>query len=100
MGLLQMKTISSACADSGGKEYTMNQKADKTLNIIKPFTLNRPEYPVNYKTKKTLCALLDEGHFETHISAFKRLIHPAEHFCINCGRSAVSEKNLCNPEKF
>ena len=78
----------------------MNQKADKAFNIIRPFTLNRPEYAVNYKTKKTLCALLDEGYIEAHTYAFKKLIHPAAHFCMNCGRSAVSEKNSCNPEKF
>ena len=78
----------------------MNQKADKALNIIRPFTLNRPEYAVNYKTKKTLCALLDEGYIEAHTDAFKKLVQPAAHFCMNCGRSAVSEKNLCNPEKF
>jgi hypothetical protein len=53
-----------------------------------------------HKTKKTLCALLDEGFIESHTQAFKKLIQPAAHFCMNCGRSAVSGKNLCNPEKL
>jgi len=78
----------------------MNPKADKSLNLIRPFTLNPPEYPVNYKTEKTLCALLDEGYIESHTQAFKKLIQPAAHFCINCGQSAVSDKNLCNPQKL
>ena len=78
----------------------MNRKADKTLNIIRPFILNRPEYTMIHKTKKTLCALLDEGFIESHTQAFKKLIRPAAHFCMNCGRSAVSEKNLCNPKKL
>jgi hypothetical protein len=49
---------------------------------------------------KTLCALQEEGFIETHEEYFKRLIQPAGFFCKNCGRSAVSEKNLCNPEKL
>jgi len=53
-----------------------------------------------HKTKKTLCALLDEGFIESHAQAFKKLIRPAAHFFMNCGRSAVSGKNLCNPEKL
>lgn len=51
-------------------------------------------------TEKTLCALKEEGFIENQTEAFKKLIQPAAHFCKNCGRSAVSEKNLCNPEKL
>jgi hypothetical protein len=40
---------------------------------------------------KTLCALQEEGY---------KLIQPARFFCKNCGRSAVSQDNLCNPEKL
>jgi hypothetical protein len=50
--------------------------------------------------EKTLCALQEEGFIESNTKAFKKLIRPAAHFCKNCGRSAVKEKNLCNPEKL
>jgi hypothetical protein len=49
---------------------------------------------------KTLCALQEEGYIESHTEKFKKLIQPAGFFCRNCGRSAVSEKNLCNPGKL
>ena len=47
---------------------------------------------------KTLCALKEEGFIESHTEEFIKLIQPARYFCKNCGRSAVSEKKLCNPE--
>ena len=47
---------------------------------------------------KTLCALQEEGYIDNHTEAFIKLIQPATHFCKNCGRSAVNQKNLCNPE--
>ena len=49
---------------------------------------------------KTLCALQEEGYIESHTKKFMKLIQPAHYFCKNCGRSAVSEKNLCNPKKL
>ena len=49
---------------------------------------------------KTLCALQEEGFIESHTEDYKKLIQPAQFFCKNCGRSAVSENNLCNPEKL
>ena len=49
---------------------------------------------------KTLCALQEEGYIESHTEDFKKLIQPARFFCKNCGRSAVSQNNLCNPEKL
>jgi len=49
---------------------------------------------------KTLCALQEEGYIETNTEAFIKLIKPAGHFCQNCGRSAVSANNLCNPESL
>ena len=51
-------------------------------------------------TEKTLCALQEEGFIESETEMFKKLIQPAAHFCMNGGRSAVNEKNLCNPEKL
>ena len=49
---------------------------------------------------KSLCALQEEGYIESNMEDFKKLIQPAHFFCKNCGRSAVSENNLCNPEKL
>ena len=50
--------------------------------------------------EKTLCALKEEGFIESNTDIFKKLIQPAAHFCRNCGRSAASDKNLCNAEKL
>jgi hypothetical protein len=50
--------------------------------------------------EKTLCALQEEGFIESDTAAFKKLIQPAAYFCKNCGRSAVRDKKLCNPEKL
>jgi hypothetical protein len=58
----------------------------------------RKEIIMSDTTDKTLCALQEEGFIEAHSLDFKKLIQPAAHFCKNCGRSAVSDKNLCNPE--
>ena len=49
---------------------------------------------------KTLCALQEEGYIESHTDEFMKLIQPARFFCKNCGRSAVSDNNLCNPEEL
>lgn len=49
---------------------------------------------------KTLCALQEEGFIASNEAEFKKLIQPAGYFCKNCGRSAVSDGNLCNPEKL
>ena len=49
---------------------------------------------------KTLCALQEEGFIETNTEEFIKLIQPAGYFCKNCGRSAVSQDNLCNPQKL
>ena len=49
---------------------------------------------------KTLCALQEEGYIESQTEDFKKLIQSAQFSCKNCGRSAVSENNLCNPEKL
>ena len=55
---------------------------------------------MNTNIDKTLCALQEEGMIDSDPDTFKQLIQPATAFCKNCGRSAVSENNLCNPEKF
>ncbi len=40
-----------------------------------------------------LCVLASEGQFE----AIKKLVKKPKFVCFNCGRSADSDKNLCNP---
>ena len=50
--------------------------------------------------EKTLCALQEEKYIQTNTEDFVKLISPAKFFCKNCGRSAVGENNLCNPEKL
>ena len=52
------------------------------------------------KEEKTLCALQEEGFIKDNTEAFKKLIRPANYFCKNCGRSAASDVNLCNPEEL
>jgi hypothetical protein len=51
-------------------------------------------------TEKTLCALQEEGFIESNPEVFVKLIQPARFYCGNCGRSAVAEKNLCNPQSL
>ena len=46
---------------------------------------------------KTLCTLQEEGYIRSNPDDFRKLIQPASMFCKNCGRSAVSPDNLCNP---
>lgn len=55
---------------------------------------------MSHHEEKTLCALQEEGFIESNTVDFKKLIQPATHFCKGCGRSAVSNKNLCKPEKL
>ncbi len=58
----------------------MDHKTDKTLNIIRPFTLNRPEYAVNYKTEKTLCALWTRAILKPIPSRLKNGFSPQRTF--------------------
>jgi len=62
--------------------------------------LNGKEHTMSDVEPKTLCALQEEGYIESHTDLFKKLIQPAGFFCKNCGRSAVSQDNLCNPESL
>jgi hypothetical protein len=65
-----------------------------------PDVHDRKDTDMSDSEQKTLCALQEEGFIESNTKVFKKLIQPAAHFCKNCGRSAVSDKNLCNPEKL
>lgn len=49
---------------------------------------------------KTLCALQEEGYIQSNTEEFIKLIQPAHYFCKNCGRSAMKDNNLCNPEEL
>ncbi len=60
----------------------------------------RKEQTMSDTEEKTLCALQEEGYIESNTDNFIKLISPAKFFCKNCGRSAVGENNLCNPEKL
>ena len=60
----------------------------------------RKEHAMSNTEDKTLCALQEEGYIQTNTDEFVKLISPAKFFCKNCGRSAVGENNLCNPEEL
>jgi hypothetical protein len=44
-----------------------------------------------------LCLLTNIG---TKLEEIKKLVKNPQFICKGCGRVAVSEKNLCNPEKL
>jgi len=56
----------------------------------------RKERTMSDTEDKTLCALQEEGYIQSNSEDFVN----ETIFCQNCGRSAVSENNLCNPEKL
>lgn len=49
---------------------------------------------------KHLCYLNNLGFPVTDPEEYKELIKNPRFYCKNCGRAAVSEKNLCKPEKL
>jgi len=49
---------------------------------------------------KHLCYLNNLRFQQTDPEAYKELIRDPKYFCENCGRAAVSEKNLCKPVKL
>ena len=44
-----------------------------------------------------LCFLVCDGFYETNRDAFKEMVQDAQYRCTICGRTAKSEKNLCDP---
>ena len=44
-----------------------------------------------------LCFLVCDGFYETDKDAFKAMVQDAQYRCQICGRTAKSEKNLCDP---
>jgi hypothetical protein len=50
--------------------------------------------------KQHLCYLMYEGFHYSNRAEFKKLVHGAEFICMNCGRTAKAETNLCAPAKL
>ena len=44
-----------------------------------------------------LCFLMSEGFHYNSKDAYKEMVQDAQYRCQNCGRTAKSEKNLCDP---
>ena len=44
-----------------------------------------------------LCFLICDGFYETDKDAFRAMVQDAQYRCTICGRTARSEKNLCDP---
>ena len=47
-----------------------------------------------------LCFLQNVGYVQSDPEAYKRLVRNPQFVCKNCGRAAVSDENLCAPEKL
>ena len=47
---------------------------------------NWEENSMSDNETKTLCALQDEGYFQSNLGDFMKMIAPAHFFCKNCGR--------------
>jgi hypothetical protein len=49
---------------------------------------------------KHLCYLQNIGFITSNFEDYKKLVSDPQFVCKNCGRTAVSDKNLCAPEKL
>jgi hypothetical protein len=47
-----------------------------------------------------LCYLQNVGYVTSNLADYKKLVANPKFVCKNCGRTAVSDKNLCAPEKL
>jgi hypothetical protein len=47
-----------------------------------------------------LCYLVNMDYLKSNFKDYKELIKDAKFVCKNCGRSANSEENLCQPQKL
>lgn len=47
-----------------------------------------------------LCLLMNIDYIGTNKEEYKNLVRNANYVCMNCGRTAASDKNLCAPEKL
>ena len=47
-----------------------------------------------------LCYLQNVGYVQSNLEDYKKLVTNPKFVCKNCGRTAVSEKNLCAPVKL
>ena len=79
---------------------TVSARDAQGVNVLCSLTQVKRENDMSDHEDKTLCALQEDGFIESHTEEFIKLIQPARYFCKNCGRSAVADKNLCNPESL
>ena len=45
-----------------------------------------------------LCVAKSVGYLKTNLEDYKKLVRNPKYVCRECGRTAVSDKNLCDPE--
>jgi hypothetical protein len=50
--------------------------------------------------KKTLCGHVEDELHTKDPQAYIKLIQPATHYCLGCGRSAAKAENVCKPQKL
>jgi hypothetical protein len=48
--------------------------------------------------EKHLCLLQNTGYIKENFAEYKNLVRNPKFVCKNCGRTAVSDANLCAPE--
>ena len=47
-----------------------------------------------------LCFLHHMGYLKKNLAAYKKLVADPKYVCRICGRAAVHEKHLCEPERL
>ena len=47
-----------------------------------------------------LCLLMNIDYIGTNKNEYKNLVRNPNYVCLNCGRTAENDKNLCAPEKL
>jgi hypothetical protein len=63
------------------------------------FTLPGLELP-HEGHEEHLCFLHHMGYLKKNLETYKKLVANPKFVCRNCGRTAASEKSLCDPEKL
>jgi hypothetical protein len=47
-----------------------------------------------------LCFLHNMGYLQSNLEDYKTIVRNAKFVCKGCGRTAASDKNLCDPDKL
>jgi hypothetical protein len=47
-----------------------------------------------------LCFLHNMGYVQSNLEDYKTIVRDANFVCKGCGRTAASDKNLCDPDKL